>query len=65
MKNFSLSVLFETRKGYPTMFWHCVSVVYRKAFDTSRARRTRLRRTYPIQNHNKHHTPGIIVYINE
>ena len=23
--------------------------------------RTRLRRIYPIQNHNKHHTPGIIM----
>ena len=37
------------------------TVVYKKAFDTSRARRTRLRRIYPNQNHNKHHTPGIIV----
>ena len=42
-----------------------VKVVYKKAYDTSRARRTRLRRIYPNQNHNKHHTPGIIVYINE
>ena len=24
--------------------------------------RTRLRRIYPNQNHNKHHTPGIIIY---
>ena len=40
-------------------------VVYKKAFDTRRARRTRLRRIYPYQNHNNHHTPGIIVYINE
>ena len=23
--------------------------------------RTRLRRIYPNQNHNKHHTPGIII----
>ena len=23
--------------------------------------RIRLRRIYPIQNHNKHHTPGIII----
>ena len=23
--------------------------------------RTRLRRIYPSQNHNKHHTPGIII----
>ena len=36
-------------------------VVYKKAFDTSRARRTRPLRIYPNQNHNKHHTPGIIV----
>ena len=23
--------------------------------------RTRLRRIYPIENHNKHHTPGIVI----
>ena len=40
-------------------------VVYKKANDTSRAGRTRLRRINPNQNHNKHHTPGIIVYIKE
>ena len=36
-------------------------VVYKKAYDPSRAGRIRLRRFNHNQNHNKQHTPGIIV----
>ena len=41
-----------------------LSVVYKRAYDTSRAGRTRLTRIIPNQNHNihhTHHTPGIII----
>ena len=39
----------------------CTQVVYKKTYDTIRARRTRLRRNNPNQNHNKHHKPGKII----
>ena len=42
-------------------FYGASLVVYKKAYDTSRARRTRLTRINLNQNHNKHHTPGIII----
>ena len=58
-----MSTIWSSRDAFEKMLgltnWQKL-VVYKKAYDTSHARGTRLTRINPNQNHIKQHTQGII-----